>query len=472
MNNETGSMRGREISLIDLIVEILLHWRSIIAVMLVGGILMGAFGYAGSVQSAKQQLAAQEAQEVVTEESLRDKLTEEQKTSVDLAFAYHELYKQYADQAGSFVMDDFAIYTAHLSFWVADSSGSSGRSGNIATVYKNLFASEGSALGEINALTAEAVISEQSEDSNVVLVTVRDWSREGCEELAAAVVNYVEEQHQQLKKVVGSHKITLLNQSIEEAPEEVVLDVQRSVLEKTIELKNTCAQFEKDFSDAEKVYYDYLITRSDGEAEEPAGESEAAPQAVPTPGVSIKYVLLGMILFAFMEVFLIFLVYILNNKLRATDNLQEVYGIAQLGSVESEKRKKVFGFMDALILKLRYRGKRRFTKSEAINLATVAVKMTVQTAEAKVVCLVGCDLKETALEVCECVKESLEKEGITVQILNNVLYDAEAMEHLSGMQGAVLVETSESTLYEEIVAEKELLARQSIPVLGGIVVGR
>ena len=48
-------------------------------------------------------------------------------------------------------------------------------------------------------------------------------------------------------------------------------------------------------------------------------------------------------------------------------------------------------------------------------------------------------------------------------------YDG-AMEKVSAAQGAVLVEKAGSTLYNEIVAELELLKRQEIPVLGGITV--
>ena len=64
----------------------------------------------------------------------------------------------------------------------------------------------------------------------------------------------------------------------------------------------------------------------------------------------------------------------------------------------------------------------------------------------------------------------MEKEGITVTILNNVLYDAEAMEKLGTVKGAVLVEKAGSTLYNEITGELELLRRQEIMVLGGITV--
>lgn len=74
------------------------------------------------------------------------------------------------------------------------------------------------------------------------------------------------------------------------------------------------------------------------------------------------------------------------------------------------------------------------------------------------------------MKACEQIRESLSAEGVSVQILSNVLYDAEVMEALSEAQGAVLVETAGSTLYEEVVRELQLLNRQNITVLGGIVV--
>ena len=72
--------------------------------------------------------------------------------------------------------------------------------------------------------------------------------------------------------------------------------------------------------------------------------------------------------------------------------------------------------------------------------------------------------------MCESLKAALEEEQIRVTVLDNVLYDAEAMEKVDAMQGAVLVEKAGSTLYNEINDELALLKRQEILVLGGIIV--
>lgn len=80
-------------------------------------------------------------------------------------------------------------------------------------------------------------------------------------------------------------------------------------------------------------------------------------------------------------------------------------------------------------------------------------------------------MKNGSLKVCEQIKANLQKEGITVNILDNVIYDAEAMEKLDNASAAVLVENVSSTLYGEIAEEIALLKRQNIKALGGIIVG-
>ena len=82
----------------------------------------------------------------------------------------------------------------------------------------------------------------------------------------------------------------------------------------------------------------------------------------------------------------------------------------------------------------------------------------------------GCGLQGQSLTVCETIRETLGKDKIQVGIINNVLYDVQAMEKLESVKGVVLVEQAGETRYSEIAAELELLERQNIKVLGGIVV--
>lgn len=117
-------------------------------------------------------------------------------------------------------------------------------------------------------------------------------------------------------------------------------------------------------------------------------------------------------------------------------------------------------------MKLRYHNSRQFTTEEAITLASTAVKKRTL----KEVYLLGCNVTGDTLQKCEQISKNLHEESICVQILSNVLYDAEAMEKLENAKGIVLVETAGSTMYEEVVKELQLMSRQNICVLGGILV--
>ena len=74
------------------------------------------------------------------------------------------------------------------------------------------------------------------------------------------------------------------------------------------------------------------------------------------------------------------------------------------------------------------------------------------------------------MAVCEQIKGALREDNLQIHILNNILYDAQTMAQLEDAKCVVLVEKVGSTLYDEIAQELELLKRQEIAVLGGIVV--
>ncbi len=55
-------MEEREIDLKDLAVKVLLHWRGVIIMMLIGALLMGGYSYMKTGKEEKAQIAAREAQ--------------------------------------------------------------------------------------------------------------------------------------------------------------------------------------------------------------------------------------------------------------------------------------------------------------------------------------------------------------------------------------------------------------------------
>ena len=77
-------MKEREISLVDLIFEILLKWRMIIVFMIIGGLLLGGYSYMQSAKTIKiqNQIVLSDAEILA---GLENKLTVEQKAYVKAA---------------------------------------------------------------------------------------------------------------------------------------------------------------------------------------------------------------------------------------------------------------------------------------------------------------------------------------------------------------------------------------------------
>ena len=256
---------------------------------------------------------------------------------------------------------------------------------------------------------------------------------------------------------MGEHEVILISESVGSVMDTGVLDKQIANRNICLNLQNSIAKAIDGFTMEQEQYYN-LLTGND-EVEMNIG-----------PSISLKYMVMGGVLFALLYAGFWMVLYAMNGKLRTCDELQSIYQIAQLGLVVQSPKTSKKSFIDKWIEQLRSHGKRSFTEVQSLDLAAAAVKMTAMKNELDTICLMGCDLKTGADVVCDKLKVALEKERIEVIVLDNVLYDASAMEQLQAVKGVVLVEKAANTMYREIAEELELLKRQGIQVLGCIIV--
>lgn len=432
-------MKEREISLIDLLIEILLHWRGIIVMMAVGGLLFGAVSYERSARSVQDQTAL--VDEMLDSANVRRMDVIFLVTSDDLERTY-SVEKVYEDMLNS----------AELIEQMAKESGISAPS-----------------LEEVYSL--ERGFKETLNGSDTFRISIVHREEEICRKLAGTIIDYLSQKHDGLEEKMGQHEIQVLDQSIGLVGDGGIRDPQKTALDNIFSAKTMAEKLRAGFSLEELQYCILMVSGTDVSQSDvgAAVPASAAPVSIAPPRVSLRQVLFGMILGAVVYALAIFLRYMLNNRLRAVDSLQALYGIPQLGRIPGEKSgRRLFGFLDRWILALRYWGQRRFAPEEAAHLAAVAVKMEAAKNGLDRICFLGCGLKEQALERCQQMEAMLADEKIEVRILDNVLYNAESMEELGDMKAAVLVETAESTLYAEVAQELDLLERQGIMVLGGI----
>lgn len=489
-------MEEREIDLLDMIADILSHWRGLLVALIIGAVLMGGFSYVKSyrnVQSEQEAEEEPELDEMSVEEQLaqlEDSLSDSEKISVAATVDDEReyLYKDtYYRESIYMHLDPLNIARTELIYRIQAEDGSLAQ--RLGTVYKNIVGGVGlydwveQQTGIAAEYTAELIsvstdpaifvgngAQNISIGSDSLKVTVMQEDEKTCEQLAEAVNSYMEEQQKNLAEKLGSHELILLSETSGKIISTDTMVRQIDYGNQLINLKAGIASAKAEFTEDQQKYYD-LLTWEEKAKEAEMDHKDAATEEEPvleSPSVGKKYVLLGAVLFAFVYAGILFLLYIFNSKIRVSDELQNLYHIPQIGVVVKDSKKKFI--LDKWVDDLRHYGKRKFDAKQSMELAFAAVKIAAVKNKLNTICLMGCNLEAGAGSVCENLKTALEKEGINVTVLDNVLYNAESMEKVDTMTGVVLVEKAGSTLYNEIANELALLKRQDIAILGGIIV--
>lgn len=482
-------MEEREIDLLDMIADILSHWKGLLVALIIGAVLMGGFSYVKSYQNVQSTVEEEtELDAMAVEEQLaqlEDSMSDSDKAAV-LTTVNDEreyLYKDtYSRESIYMQLNPLNIAQTELVYRIQAEDESLAQ--RLGTVYENIVDSVGlydwaEQQTGIDAAYAAELISVNTKleidvqnvgiGNDSLKVTVIQKDEETCGQLATAVSSYIEQQ-QNLAKELGNHELVLLSETSGKTISTDVMDRQIDYGDQVSDLRARIASAKAGFTADQQQYYD-LLTCEEETKEDEVDQEDTTTEVQPvlaSPSVSKKYVLLGAVLFAFVYTGILFLAYIFNSKIRVSDELQSLYHIPQIGVVVKDSKKKFI--LDKWVDDLRHYGKRKFDAEQSMELAFAAVKIAAVKNKLNTICLMGCNLEAGAGSVCENLKTALEKEGINVTVLDNVLYNAEAMEKIEAMTGVVLVEKAGSTLYNEIANELALLKRQDIAILGGIIV--
>ena len=489
-------MEEREIDLLDMIADILSHWRGLLAALIIGAILMGGLSYVKSYRNVQRIQSVE--QEVLNRQSVDNQIAQlEQQLTPTQALTVQALIEQekanarqkaYLENSLSMQLDPEQIAERDLIYSITMENPE--QSCLLTQVYTDLINSTSmyqwieEKTGIAANVVGELVYTEAGRNDSAVVnnaqngvaanlmksnvkIIVRDAQEPDCDQLAEAVKEYMTEQQKTLEQRLGNHQLTLLSDTGATVADANLRNLQRNSVNDLATLATAVGNAKASLTEEQQQYYD-LLTWEESEAIEAEQNDATGEQSAASPSISKKYVLLGAVLFAFVYAGILFLVYIFNSKLRVSDELQNLYHIPQIGVVVKDSKKKFI--LDKWVNDLRHYGKRKFDAEQSMELAFAAVKIAAVKNKLNTICLMGCNLEAGAGSVCENLKTALEKEGINVTVLDNVLYNAESMEKVDAMTGVVLVEKAGSTLYNEIANELALLKRQDIAILGGIIV--
>ena len=474
----------QEIDLIDLLFELLMHWRGMVISMLVVAVLAAGYSFLSSKMSAdharqQQEMLSERIEQIQQEgtssaESVDEEMTESEKLEVQKLLINEELYakqREYYDNSYLLKCNANFMYQVTLTYTVNATDRTTAC--DIQQIYSNTIESSAllqqlsDASGVLFASIGEMVdVSADNPDcgSKIFSVTLTASNQEMADTLTKVTQQYIKNLQKQLRGNGYEHTLDEMCDSKGPVVLEWLVDQQESVQNSILTYESTIASLRDSLGDKSKIW-DYYITQG--------GSSGSIPKvSIPEVKISLKITLIGAIAGIFLYAAVICVQYLMNSTLKRSDDLNQLYRLAALGRVTLPKEGKKLPFqqVDNFILSLRNRNKTLLTETQATELAYTQTALTAKKAGARRVCMVGACLKDETLRICEEIKAKLEQDGFQIEILPDVLYSAQSAEKLDDTEAAVFVETVAGTRYEQMDEELAILNRLGIPALGCITV--
>ncbi len=218
-------MKEREIDLLDMIADILSHWRGLLIAIVLGAVLLGAFSYTRSYRNMQnmQNMQSQEAENTSEDEmAIEEKLAQLSEnlddsqltavlTTVDDAKEY-ALKKQYVQDSIYMQLDPMnCTGGTDLQYSGKDENGSQ----RLGTIYRNTLNSvglydwieqqtglEAAYVGELVSVSVDSGLTLTNgepltiERSDSLKIIIRGVDAESCGKIAEAVKTYMEQQQE------------------------------------------------------------------------------------------------------------------------------------------------------------------------------------------------------------------------------------------------------------------------------------
>lgn len=476
-------MEEKEIDLLDLLADILSHWRGILICLIIGALIFGSVDYIKSVnvlKEAEEKVVGDFPNQEITVEMMaqsiiKNELNEAERTAVLITIDDEEeleARKKYENVSIVMDMDPYKVPRVELVYELALIEPEENHM--VANMYQDILTSSGlftyihekTGIDETAARELIHISTRSNKDyldeyqklivgKDSMKINILHVEEKTCQQLAEVVKTYLDMVHDEITNSIGKHEIVLVSENIGVVMDTNMLERQINYRNSLLALENSIAQAHDSFTDEQLLYYNLLT-----------GKEEIFVNT--NADFSMKMMVLGAIVVAFLYIGLWIVLYVLNGKIRSCDNFNSIYGIVTLGVLFVDKKKKK-NFIDVIINNIRNMRRRVLTFEESMELVTTTAMLEITKKDISDLCILGCDL-EAASSVCEKLIASLEKENVKVTKLNNIFGNATAMESIRYIETAILVEKAGVSSYRDIEEEIKLLKRQDITILGGIIV--
>lgn len=218
-------------------------------------------------------------------------------------------------------------------------------------------------------------------------------------------------------------------------------------------------EFRDEFTNNELLYYDAVQKAKEPQTTQTKEEQEN----IQSFSFSYKYLFIGGAGVAFIYICWIAFCYILNNKVKSEDNMQQMYHVLELQTIVQNRGKRQ-GFFDKQILKWGCHLSKLMDEKDTVALA--ARQIITLLGSSQKVAIWEWTKDERAEAIVASISDELkaaDKQGI---IENFPMDDAKKLEHLAELEDAVLIIQDRTVSYEEIEKAVRYLKMQEKRIWG------
>jgi len=476
MNNNL--YKEDDISLFDIITEILKHWRSIIITTIIFAVLLSGFKYMKDFSA----IATTNGQKEVSLEDLQEKMTDDEQSDLSQAEIIKSQLEQKKKYQSESVLMNIKPYEKNiitLQYYVDTNYTYNLTSDNTKDNGSELVNSYTSYIqnrGELDTvcdklgwkidkvyvselIEAAAANYNNSKDNSVFVVYLAGIDKKSTKELADAVVEAMKEYQPVLDKKIGSHELKLIKQEESVVVDNALADRQIVLEDSILALQNKFNTHKQGLSAEQQQ-----ILSSDKETAEDK-ETIIAIKA----SVSKKYILFGAVVGLFLSCAWLGLSYIFTNRLRSSKEVKDKYGVRIFGEISfGEKKKRLLSFIDNWLDFMQHKDK--CSLEEQRDLIFTNLKMTCNKENIQHLFITtSLHLSQQEMQIVDMLTQNLKTFGIRVTYGENIIRNTKSFEQMAEITNIVIIEKVKET--DACVLQKELLLcnEQKANVLGLII---
>lgn len=497
---------GRTVTLKELLLYVLLKWRMILFFMIIFGAIagsVGAFKAYRDASSAKEQemnIDFSQYESELTENEIR-----EVKNAVDDYVSYNDTYNSYKIYNESSIrmqLDANAVPTEKKVYRISGNSDIINiidgyvemiPNDNIcekifSTINWDLEEVKTSYIAELisvknshmNAMITGGeisnIIGENSGEDNSGLMTIQIIAdnEENCRKIGEIIEEELSQITVGMGKQFGEFSINKIGDNYcEEANSELLIEQKNSMTEMNnvgVLMKN----LKSSLSEQQQNYFTALLneTMTQLESDEGASTELEVEEEINIDYFNIKYIIVGMMAGAFLICFYSVCKFLLNKHLVSVSYIRDDLKCPVIGVFSSERDKKKIGDkLDRWIISLFRNNSESDDNKEKVDMACTVIQMAAQKNDLEKICIVSTMKNARTLNYMENIKENLEARNLDIKLIDNILYDAEALKDFVASDGVVFVEEIGKSSVQEIYQETQYCDEYAVYNLGFVIAG-